>query len=86
MLLKASVSKQLTDQGEIRATGFNESVDNLYELLQEGKVYFVSQARVNIAKKQFSNVKNDYEIMFDRATEVSEVCISVWRQVYFLYR
>lgn len=65
---------ELTSKGEIRATGFNEAVDNLFPLLQEGKVYFVSQARINIAKKQFSNVKNDYEIMFDRMTEISEVC------------
>ena len=25
-------------QGEIRATGFNDTVDSFYELLQEGKV------------------------------------------------
>ncbi|KAJ9093583.1 hypothetical protein QFC19_008312 [Naganishia cerealis] len=60
----------MDETGEIRATGFNEAVDNFYETLQEGKVYFVSRARVNIAKKQFSNVNNDYEIMFDQNTEI----------------
>ncbi|GAA5868477.1 hypothetical protein JCM8547_006286 [Rhodosporidiobolus lusitaniae] len=59
--------------GEIRATGFNQAVDNLYELLQEGQVYLISKARVNIAKKQFSNVNNEYEIMFENSTEVQQV-------------
>ena len=61
-------------QGEIRATGFNDAVDNFYELLKEGKVYFVSRARINIAKKQFSNVNNEYEITFENNTEIEPVC------------
>ncbi|RSH89319.1 Replication factor A protein 1 [Saitozyma podzolica] len=60
----------MDETGEIRATGFNDAVDRFYELLQEGKVYFVSRARVNIAKKQFSNVNNEYEIMFENSTEI----------------
>ncbi|GAA5947290.1 hypothetical protein JCM3765_001610 [Sporobolomyces pararoseus] len=60
----------LDESGEIRATGFNESVDKLEPILEEGKVYRISKARVNIAKKQFSNVQNEYEIMFDKNTEV----------------
>ena len=60
-------------QGEIRATGFNDAVDNFYELLKEGKVYFVSRARINIAKKQFSNVNNEYEITFENNTEIEPV-------------
>lgn len=60
-------------QAEIKATGFNEAVDNFYEKLQEGKVYYVSRARVNIAKKQFSNINNEYEIMFENNTEIEPV-------------
>ncbi|BFZ65104.1 Replication factor A protein 1 [Saitoella coloradoensis] len=60
----------LDETGEIRATGFNDAVDQLYELLQEGSVYMVSKCRVNIAKKQFSNVNNEYELTFERDTEV----------------
>ncbi|GAA5888099.1 hypothetical protein JCM6882_000280 [Rhodosporidiobolus microsporus] len=59
--------------GEIRATGFNAAVDNLYNLLEENKVYLISKARVNIAKKQFSNLNNEYEIMFENSTEVQHV-------------
>ncbi|EIW73657.1 replication factor A1 [Tremella mesenterica] len=60
----------MDDTGEIRATGFNETVDQFYDLLQEGKVYFVSRARINIAKKQFNNVNNEYEITFENSTEI----------------
>jgi hypothetical protein len=62
-------------KGEIRATGFNEAVDRLYPILEEGKVYFISQGRINIAKKQFSNVNNDYEIMFENRTEIEPVSL-----------
>lgn len=61
----------MDESGEIRATGFNEAVDNFYELLSEGKVFYISRARVNIAKKQFSNVNNEYELTLDNNTEVS---------------
>ena len=60
-------------QGEIKATGFNEACDNLEPLFQEGKVYYISKARVNIAKKQFSNLSSEYEIMFEKDTEVQLV-------------
>ncbi|GAA6006425.1 hypothetical protein JCM11491_004952 [Sporobolomyces phaffii] len=60
----------LDESGEIRATGFNETVDKLDPILEEGKVYRISKARVNIAKKQFTNLSNEYEIMFDKNTEV----------------
>lgn len=60
----------MDDTGEIRATGFNEAVDSLYHKLEEGKVYWVAKARVQLAKKQFSNLANEYEISFERGTEV----------------
>ncbi|EIN07090.1 replication factor-a protein [Punctularia strigosozonata HHB-11173 SS5] len=62
----------MDESGEIRGTGFNDVVDALYEKFQEGKVYFISRARVNLAKKKFSNLANDYELSFERNTEVEE--------------
>lgn len=62
----------MDESGEIRATGFNAEVDALYEVLQEGQVYYISKCRVNIAKKQFSNVNNEYELTFERDTEVEK--------------
>ena len=64
----------MDESGEIRATGFNTAVDELYQKLEEGKVYFVSKARVGLAKKKFSNLPNDYELILDRTTEIDEVC------------
>ncbi|EGN95654.1 hypothetical protein SERLA73DRAFT_186799 [Serpula lacrymans var. lacrymans S7.3] len=62
----------MDESGEIRATGFNAVVDELYEKLEEGKVYLISKARVNLAKKKFSNVQNDYELSLEKHTEVEE--------------
>ncbi|PNS20586.1 hypothetical protein CAC42_313 [Sphaceloma murrayae] len=59
--------------GEIRATGFTDSVDSFYELIQEGSVYYVSSpCRINLAKRQFSNVNNDYELTFERDTVIEK--------------
>ncbi|ORY84332.1 replication factor-A protein [Protomyces lactucae-debilis] len=60
----------LDESGEIRATGFNDAVDKYYEYLVEGHVYTVTKCRVSIAKKQFSNVNNEYELTFERDTEI----------------
>ena len=63
----------LDSTGEIRATGFNDAVDTWYDILQEGSVYYVSSpCRVQLAKKQFSNVNNDYELTFERDTVIEK--------------
>ena len=63
----------LDESGEIRATGFNDSCDQLYDLFQEGSVYYISSpCRVTFAKKQFSNIANDYELHFERESVVEK--------------
>ncbi|KAI0636673.1 replication factor-a protein [Trametes polyzona] len=62
----------MDESGEIRATGFNAAVDELYDRIQEGKVYYISKAKVNLAKKKFSNVNNEYELALERNTEIEE--------------
>jgi len=63
----------LDDSGEIRATLFKESVDQYYDILQEGTVYYISSpCKVQLAKKQFSNVNNDYELAFENGTLVEK--------------
>ncbi|KAG2349455.1 replication factor-A protein 1 [Suillus weaverae] len=62
----------MDESGEIRGTGFNAVVDELYEKFEEGKVYYISKARVNLAKKKFSNLQNDYELSLEKNTEVEE--------------
>lgn len=63
----------LDDSGEIRATGFNTECDALYDVFQEGGVYYISNpCRVQLAKKQFTNLNNDYELTFERDTAVEK--------------
>lgn len=63
----------LDESGEIRGTAFNDQVDTLYETFQEGSVYYItSPCKVQMAKKQFSNLPNDYELVFERDTVVEK--------------
>ncbi|AET40553.1 replication factor A subunit protein RFA1 Ecym_6168 [Eremothecium cymbalariae DBVPG len=62
----------LDTSGEIRATAFNDNAMKYFEILQEGKVYYVSKARIQPSKPQFSNLKHPYELQLDRDTVVEE--------------
>ncbi|KAK7393968.1 Replication factor A protein 1 [Neonectria punicea] len=63
----------LDESGEIKATGFNDQCDAFYDLLQEGSVYYISTpCRVTLAKKQFSNLPSDYEMVFERDTVIEK--------------
>ncbi|KAH8592769.1 hypothetical protein B0O99DRAFT_689322 [Bisporella sp. PMI_857] len=62
----------LDESGEIKATGFNDQCDMLYDTFQEGSVYYISHCRVQMAKKQFSTLANDYEMTFERDTVVEK--------------
>lgn len=63
----------LDESGEIKANGFNEQCDMFYDIFQEGSVYYISTpCKVNMAKKQYSNINNDYELAFERDTVVEK--------------
>ncbi|KAM9208122.1 replication protein A 70 kDa DNA-binding subunit isoform 2-T2 [Dugong dugon] len=64
-------SIELVDEsGEIRATAFNEQVDKFFPLIEVNKVYYFSKGTLKIANKQFTAVKNDYEMTFNNETSV----------------
>nr|KAF6417008.1 replication protein A1 [Molossus molossus] len=64
-------SIELVDEsGEIRATAFNEQVDKFFPIIDVNKVYYFSKGTLKIANKQFSAVKNDYEMTFSNETSV----------------
>ncbi|PVD31676.1 hypothetical protein C0Q70_07094 [Pomacea canaliculata] len=63
----------LDESGEIRATGFNEAVDKFYDMLEVNKVYYVSKGSLKTANKQYSNLKNDYEMSLNNDT-IIEPC------------
>ncbi|KAJ2557341.1 Replication factor A protein 1 [Coemansia sp. RSA 1933] len=64
----------LDESTEIRATVFTQQVDMFYGMLEVGKVYYISNAQVKMARQQFSNLPNQYELTFEPTTLV-EQCV-----------
>ena len=60
----------IDESGEIRATAFKEQCDKFYEMIEIGKVYYITQGTLKAANKQYSNLNNDYELTFKDSTEV----------------
>ncbi|XP_026466908.1 replication protein A 70 kDa DNA-binding subunit [Ctenocephalides felis] len=60
------------ESGEIRATAFKEQCDKFYDMIQVDKVYYISKCQLKPANKQFSTLKNDYEMTFTNDTQVAE--------------
>ncbi|KAG2458722.1 RFA1 protein, partial [Polypterus senegalus] len=56
--------------GEIRITGFNEQVDKFFSLIEINKVYYISKGTLKIANKQYTSVKNDYEMTLNNETSI----------------
>ncbi|KAB0374821.1 hypothetical protein FD755_013313, partial [Muntiacus reevesi] len=64
-------SIELVDEsGEIRATAFSEQADKFFPLTDVNKVYYFSKGTLKITNKQFTAVKNDYEMTFKNETSV----------------
>jgi replication factor A1 len=58
-------------QGEIRATFFKDSCDKFFPVLEEGKVYTFSGGVLKMVQnKQFSNIKNQYELTFNANSDI----------------
>lgn len=56
----------------IQASFWREAAVRCNDLLQEGKVYLISKFKVKPSNKQYSTVRNDYELHMDNRTEVKE--------------
>ncbi|XP_026327130.1 replication protein A 70 kDa DNA-binding subunit isoform X1 [Hyposmocoma kahamanoa] len=66
-------SMDLCDEsGEIRATAFKNECDKFYDMIQVDKVYYISRCQLKTANKQFTTLKNDYEMTFTPDTVVAE--------------
>lgn len=59
--------------GEIRATAFREQVDKYYDMMKPDCIYMISKCQLKAANKQFSNLKNDYEMTFGNET-IIQLC------------
>ncbi|XP_070773382.1 replication protein A 70 kDa DNA-binding subunit-like isoform X2 [Enoplosus armatus] len=50
------------ESGEIKITAFNNEVDKFFSLVEQGKAYYISKATLKAANKQYTTLKNDYEM------------------------
>lgn len=60
----------MDESGEIRATAFKEQCDKYYDMIEVDKVYYISKCQLKPANKQFSTLRNDYEMTFNSDTVV----------------
>lgn len=60
----------MDESGEIRATAFKEQCDKFYDLIEVDNVYYFSKCQLKPANKQYSQLKNDYEMTFTGETMV----------------
>jgi len=68
-------SVDLVDEsGEIKGTGFNDIVDKYFDMIEAGKVYYITKGSLKTANKKFSNLRNDYEMSFNSDTLI-EPCV-----------
>ncbi|XP_071789766.1 replication protein A 70 kDa DNA-binding subunit-like [Asterias amurensis] len=64
-------SLDLCDQsGEIRATAFKDQCDKFYDMIEVGKVYYISRGSLKSANRQYTSITNDYEMTFNNDTTV----------------
>lgn len=62
----------LDETDEIKATAFNEIAEKISLTVNEGKVYYITNARVQVSKKKFNNLPHLYELTLDKDTEITE--------------
>uniref|UniRef100_A0A673BKH0 Replication protein A subunit n=1 Tax=Sphaeramia orbicularis TaxID=375764 RepID=A0A673BKH0_9TELE len=58
------------ESGEIKITAFNKEVDKFFSLVEQGKVYYISKASLKVANKQYTTLKNDYEMTLNAQSSV----------------
>ena len=57
------------EDGDIKATAFNDDAERLYPLLEEGKIYNISKFRVKAADQRYNKTSHSYEMTFGRDTD-----------------
>ncbi len=57
----------------IEATLFNEAADYWGDKIFKGKVYDFFDGNVKIANRRFTNVPNDFTIVFERTSKIIEI-------------
>lgn len=63
----------MDSSAEIRAIAFYHLVDRFYDKIEENKIYEISNGDLKIANKQYTNLKNNFEIIFNDDTTIREI-------------
>ncbi|XP_049841048.1 replication protein A 70 kDa DNA-binding subunit-like isoform X2 [Schistocerca gregaria] len=64
-------SMELVDNsGHIHATAFGKQCDEFYDLIEVGRVYFISRGKLKPTKEEFTNVNHVYQMTFTYKTTV----------------
>lgn len=63
----------IDESSAIRATFFNEGVDNFFHVLMPNQIFYFSGGSCKTANRKFSSVNNEYELSFD-AQAIVEAC------------
>ncbi|CAD6242557.1 GSCOCG00009510001-RA-CDS [Cotesia congregata] len=58
------------ESGEIRCTGFTDSVDKFYNIIETGKIYYISRGTLKVANKNYNTTNNDYEMTLNNDSEI----------------
>ncbi|XP_028322869.1 replication protein A 70 kDa DNA-binding subunit-like isoform X2 [Gouania willdenowi] len=58
------------ESGEIRISAFNSEVDKFFSLVEQGKVYYISKGTLKVANKQYTTLKNDYEMTLNAHSSI----------------
>lgn len=64
----------LDDSGEIKVTCFNNLVDRHFANIEQGKVYYITKAKIKTANKRFNKLPHDYELELKDDSTV-ELCV-----------
>ncbi|KFB42188.1 AGAP001421-PA-like protein [Anopheles sinensis] len=62
----------MDESGEIRLTAFKEQCDRYYPMIEVDNVYLISKCQLKPANKQYSSLKNDYEMTMTNDTIVQK--------------
>ncbi|XP_058813344.1 replication protein A 70 kDa DNA-binding subunit [Topomyia yanbarensis] len=62
----------MDESGEIRVTAFKEQCDKFFDMIEVDKVYYITKCQLKPANKQYSTLKNDYEMTMTNDTIIQE--------------
>jgi hypothetical protein len=60
------------NSGDIKANVMTEDAEDTYSCLEQGKVYVIDKPKIIMARKMFSDLDHDWEILFGKETRLVE--------------